>query len=82
MFYALSDSGSRKAHGERGKETGRYFRDKYKHGSPKYSEKQQEDENREVGRETGRYYKERYGMFFLQLVYRIRVLCRCISNNQ
>jgi len=32
MFYALSDSGSRKAHGERGKETGRYFRDKYKHG--------------------------------------------------
>merc|ERR1712062_484883 len=57
----LNDSGSRKAHSERGKETGRYFRDKYKHGSPKYSEKQQEDENREVGRETGRYYKERYG---------------------
>jgi len=28
----LNDSGSRKAHGERGKETGRYFRDKYKHG--------------------------------------------------
>jgi len=57
----LNDSGSRKAHGERGKETGRYFRDKYKHGSSKYSERQQEDENREVGRETGRYYREKYG---------------------
>merc|ERR1711953_515680 len=50
----LNDSGSRKAHGERGKETGRYYREKYGKRGDRNEERKEELEESENEKEEAK----------------------------